>query len=131
VSQFVTTYISLSRPALDAVALARDLDVTATNLYYPMQESLVMPSANHARTAQRAQWVSTYGTWRLYQPADSSRGVRQEAFLVTETNARAVADAHVNYPAIPGQWRQGWVGARRPRCQGRRVLALTYSALRP
>lgn len=104
--QFVTTCISLPRVAIEATALARDLDVTATNLYYPMQDALAMPSADEIQTGQRQQWMPTYGTWRLYQLADMSRGVRQEPFLVTETNARAVGDAHVNYPAFPGQWRQ-------------------------
>ena len=103
---FVTTCIALSRPAMDATALARRLDVTATNLYYPMQGSLAMPSPQEAQAGQRPQWLTSYGTWRLYELADMSRGVRQEPFLVTETNARAVADAHVNYPAFPGQWRQ-------------------------
>lgn len=104
--QFVTTCISLPRVAIEATALARDLDVTATNLYYPMQDALTMPSIDEVQTGQRQQWMPTYGTWRLYQLADMSRGVRQEPFLVTETNARAVGDAHVNYPAFPGQWRQ-------------------------
>jgi beta-galactosidase len=104
--QFVTTCISLPRPAIEATALARDLDVTATNLYYPMQDALAMPPAEEVQTGQRQQWMPTDGTWRLYQLADLSRGVRQEPFLVTETNARAVGDAHVNYPAFPGQWRQ-------------------------
>jgi beta-galactosidase len=104
--QFVTTCISLPRVAIEATALARDLDVTATNLYYPMQDALAMPSDDEVQTGQRQQWMPTYGTWRLYQLADMSRGVRQEPFLVTETNARAVGDAHVNFPAFPGQWRQ-------------------------
>lgn len=104
--QFVTTCISLPRPAIDAAALARDLDVAATNLYYPMQDAMTMPSDGDAQTAQWQEWMPAYGTWRLYQLADASRGVRQEPFLVTETNAFAVGDAHVNYPAFPGQWRQ-------------------------
>ena len=104
--QFVTTCISLPRPAIEATALARDLDVTATNLYYPMQDALALPSVEEPPTGQRQQWMPTDGTWRLYQLADASRGVRQEPFLVTETNARAVGDAHLNYPAFPGQWRQ-------------------------
>jgi beta-galactosidase len=104
--QFVTTCISLPRPAIEASELARDLDVTATNLYYPMQDALAMTTAEERQTGQRQQWMPTYGTWRLYQLADASRGVRQERFLVTETNARAVGDAHLNYPAFPGQWRQ-------------------------
>jgi beta-galactosidase len=40
--------------------------------------------------------MPAYGTWRLYHLADVSRGVRQEPFLVTETNARAVGDARMN-----------------------------------
>ena len=49
--------------------------------------------------------MPAYGTWRLYHLADVSRGVRQEPFLVTETNTRAVGDARMNYLAFPGQCR--------------------------
>lgn len=104
--QFVTTCIALGRPAMEATGLARELDVTATNLYYPMQDAFAMPGAGAAEAAVGQHWLPTGGTWRLYQLADVSRGVRQESFLVTETNARAVGEAHLNRPAYPGQWRQ-------------------------
>src|SRR5260370_24104160 len=71
-----------------------------------MQDALAMPSVEEVRTAQLQRWMPPYGTWRLYQLADASRGVRQEPFLVTETSARAVGDAHLKDPAFPGQWRQ-------------------------
>lgn len=104
--QFVTTCIALGRPAMETTELARELDITACNLYYQMQDALAMPGAVDSQAAQGRDWLPTGGTWRLYQLADLSRGIRQEPFLVTETNARAVGEAHVNYPAYPGQWRQ-------------------------
>jgi beta-galactosidase len=104
--QFVTTCISLHRPAVEPTELAQTLDVTATNLYYPMQDALALPSPSGTRAGQRQEDIPASGTWRLYQLADTSRGLRQEPFLVTETNAISVGDSHLNFPAFPGQWRQ-------------------------
>lgn len=104
--QFVTTCISLHRPAVEATGLAQTLDVAATNLYYPVQEALTLPSPPGPVPGPRQGWMPAGGTWRLYQLADASRGLRQEPFLVTETNAIAVGDSHMNFPAFPGQWRQ-------------------------
>src|SRR4051812_611265 len=51
--QFVTTCMSLGRPAFDPVELNRGLDIAAVNPYYPMQDSLTMP-APRRRPSSRA-----------------------------------------------------------------------------
>lgn len=104
--QFVTTCLSMSRPALDAVAMMAPLDVTAVNAYYPMQDALTVPRAPEPTVGGRPHWIRDSGTWSLYLQADTARGVRQEPFLVTETNATSIGDSHSNYPAFAGQWRQ-------------------------
>lgn len=104
--QFVTTCLALGRKGVAEVELAADLDVTATNLYFPMQDALRLPSPATAQPQGRPQWLPTTGTWSLYFKADMSYGVRQEPFLVTETHAESIGESHVNFPAYDGQWRQ-------------------------
>lgn len=99
--QFVTTCIAYDRPALADDDLARRLDVTAGNPYYAMQEGLHHPSPPNARKS----WQRT-GTWSLYLAADRMFASRQEAFLVTETNAHSIGGPWDNRPAYDGQWRQ-------------------------
>lgn len=96
--QFVTTCISFDRPAMDEVELAQRLDLTATNPYYGMQDHL---DAN--LELERSQpWIRT-GVHGLFELADRSFGVRQERFLVTETNAQSIGGSSLNLPAYPGQ----------------------------
>ncbi|MEV6493756.1 beta-galactosidase [Actinoplanes sp. NPDC051633] len=99
--QFVTTCLSYERPALDDVALMRELDVTAGNPYYGMQDALELPDPG-----DRPQYWTTNGTWALYLSADRMFGSRQEPFLVTETNAQSIGFPWNNRPAYDGQWRQ-------------------------
>lgn len=102
--QFVTTCLALGRPAQDVVEVASGLDVTAVNPYYPMQDGLALPTTD--RPVGRPPWMPASGTWWLYLQSDTARGARQEPFLVTETNASSIGEAHVNYGAYDGQWRQ-------------------------
>ncbi|MEV0405726.1 beta-galactosidase [Actinoallomurus sp. NPDC050550] len=105
--QFVTTCLDLGRKALDEVVLATDLDVAATNLYFPMQDGLATPAAPTAEgTAGRPDWLPWAGTWVLYLKADTSFGIRTGPFLVTETQAESIGGPHLNFPAYDGQWRQ-------------------------
>jgi beta-galactosidase len=99
--QFVTTCLSYERPALDDVALTRELDVTAGNPYYAMQDGLARPDPG-----DRPQYWTTTGTWALYLSADRMFGSRQEPFLVTETDAQSIGFPWNNRPAYDGQWRQ-------------------------
>jgi beta-galactosidase len=103
--QFVTTCICYGRPGIDERAVAEQLDVTAGNPYYRMQDSLALPLD---RDGAIPHWTLA-GTWALYHAADSMYGARQEPFLVTETNAQAIGEPSHNMPAYDGQWRQaGW-----------------------
>lgn len=109
--QFVTTCLAIGdRRAADEVALAARLDVTAANVYYAMQDGLRLPdtSASVASLSRvtHPEWVPWPGTWALYLKADTAYGVRQEPFLVTETNAAGIGGPHLNYPGYDGQWRQ-------------------------
>jgi beta-galactosidase len=103
--QFVTTCLAMGRPALDAVALASALDVTAVNAYFPMQDALMLPHPPQPTVGGRPQWLPESGVWGLYLQADTAYGVRGEPFLVTETHATSIGEPHVNYPAYDGQWR--------------------------
>lgn len=109
--QFVTTCLAIgNRRAVDEVAVTARLDVAAANVYYAMQDGLRLPDTSATLTssgrAARPEWVPWSGTWALYLKADTSYGLRQEPFLVTETNASGIGGPHLNYPGYDGQWRQ-------------------------
>lgn len=103
--QFVTTCLALNRPAVDNVLTMEPLDVTAVNIYYPMQDALAQPQQVD-RPALRPTWLGSSGVASLFWHADLSRGVRQEPFLVTETDATSIGEHSVNYPPYDGQLRQ-------------------------
>lgn len=100
--QFVTTCISYERRTAEDDQLTRDLDITAGNPYYRMQDKLTLPSLEDPR---EQHWM-TSGTWALYATADRMYGSKQGPFLVTETNAQAIGMTWLNEPAYDGQWRQ-------------------------
>ncbi|WP_405651481.1 beta-galactosidase [Streptomyces sp. NBC_01386] len=100
--QFVTTCIAYDRPGIEDDALTRNLDVTAGNPYYPMQDALTLPNPHPTRQSAAAN----EGTWALYRIADRFYASRQEPFLVTETNAQTIGGSWNNKPAYDGQWRQ-------------------------
>ncbi len=101
VDQFVTTCISYERPGIDDANLTRNLDVTAGNPYYAMQDGLTRPTPTGAGQG----WMST-GTWTLFEWGDRAFSSKQAPFLVTETNAGPIGGSATNYPAWDGQWRQ-------------------------
>lgn len=97
--QFVTTCISYERPAVDDVGLVRELDVTAGNPYYRMQDGL---RAGVEVPRSEVWWSS--GVWGLVQQGDRMYSSAQEPFLVTETNAQSIGQSHwENHPPYPGQ----------------------------
>ncbi|HMQ65932.1 MAG TPA: beta-galactosidase [Arachnia sp.] len=100
--KFVTTCIAYSRPAVDDEDLTRELDVTAGNPYYAMQDAL---SLADAPAANPHHWATT-GAWTIYQSADRMYSSKQHRYLVTETNAGSIGGSAMNYPAYDGQWRQ-------------------------
>jgi beta-galactosidase len=99
--QFVTTCISYERRGLSDELVTADLDITAGNPYYRMQDKLALPSAE----PYDQHWTTT-GTWALYATADRMYGSKQAPFLVTETNAQAIGFSWSNEPGYDGQWRQ-------------------------
>lgn len=99
--QFVTTCISYERRTVRDDALTKNLDITAGNPYYRMQDYLALPAVEPLKQA----WT-TEGTWSLYATADRMFSSKQAPFLVTETNAQAIGHSHQNEPAYDGQWRQ-------------------------
>jgi beta-galactosidase len=99
--QFVTTCIAYDRPAVADADLTRALDVTAGNLYYGMQDDLLLP----ARHDRKQRWHSQE-VWAFYRAADRIYSSRQESFFVTETNAHAIGAPWGNQPGYDGQWRQ-------------------------
>jgi beta-galactosidase len=96
--QFVTTCIAYPRPALDDEKLTLALDVTAANPYYGMQDRL-----DATKDIPPFQpWTST-GVWGLLRQADRAYSSKQARYLVTETNAQAIAGPSHNHPPYPGQ----------------------------
>lgn len=86
--QFVTQDFSGGvHTNLDQWAIARKLDVVATNVYFETQ--------NHLNA--RDIWITD----------DLARSLRKTNFLVTETNAQSIGwDSRTQYPPYPGQLRQ-------------------------
>lgn len=99
--QFVTTCIAYPRPALDDEALTRDLDITAGNPYYGMQDHLAF-----GRDLEQPQHWQTTGVWGLLRQADRMYSSKQSRFLVTETNAQSIGGSDQNQPPYPGQLKQ-------------------------
>ncbi len=113
-NQFITTCIALGRPAQDIHTVAADLDITAVNVYYATQDGLLhpqfrVPSENEIPAPF---WISATGPNNVFHQADLAYSVKQDNFLVTETNASFTA--HVNtagiFPPYPGQLRQVVLG---------------------
>ena len=99
--QFVTTCIAYSRPGVEDAELAANLDVTAGNPYYGMQDHL----ATGSDLGLLQPWTTT-GVWGLYRQADRIFSSRQSRFFATETNAQAIGGSDQNYPPYPGQLKQ-------------------------
>lgn len=99
--QFVTTCIAYDRLTADERTLTENLDITAGNPYFRMQDALALPN-----DADPEQYWTTQGTWALIASADRMYGTKQAPFLITETNAQAIGMPWVNEPGFDGQWRQ-------------------------
>jgi beta-galactosidase len=99
--QFVTTCIAYPRPALNDEALVANLDITAGNPYYAMQDHLDATM----ELAQVTPW-STSGVPAMLRQADRLFSSKQSRFLVTETDAQSIGGSEFNLPPYPGQLRQ-------------------------
>ena len=103
--QFVMTCIQYPVPSLHDVELAAELDITAANPYYGMQDHLAFD-----KDLPPITWWSTTGVWGLMRQGDRAWASKQERFLVTETNAQSISGAEQNYPGYPGQLRLAALG---------------------
>ena len=85
--QFIThNFVGGIRTNLDQWAIGRDLDITAVNPYHPWQERFEADSL----------WLS----------GDLCRSLKQQPYLVTETNAQTIGwDSRAQYPPYDGQLR--------------------------
>jgi beta-galactosidase len=94
------------RPAADRYRIAQALDISAENVYYPMQEAFALPAVPGAELSA-PEWAGAVasGPASLFFQADMGRSATGSGFLVTETNATSIGGAHTNYPAYDGQWR--------------------------
>lgn len=101
---FVTTCISYDQPGVEDVDLSARLDIASGNAYYEMEDSLAHPS-DAPRSSGPMGWV-VRGAWAVSQLADLMYSSRQEAFLVTETNAGAIGFSAMNESPYDGQWKQ-------------------------
>jgi beta-galactosidase len=87
--QFIThDLVGGLRPDVDPWAVARNLDVVATNIYYVAQDKM-----------------DGYG---IALGGDAARSFKQRNYLVTETNAQAIGwDSRAQFPPFDGQLRLG------------------------
>lgn len=108
--QFITTCVALDRPGMDNQTIGTALDATSVNVYYATQEGL-----NHPRTTPASgelnpapMWVPLSGASALNLVCDNAWSIRQENFLVTETNGSAIQQGPATsaFPHWPGQFKQ-------------------------
>ncbi|MFM6967209.1 MAG: beta-galactosidase [Rhodoluna sp.] len=108
--QFITTCVALDRPGMDNQTIGETLDVTSVNIYYATQEGLnhprVEPSPGELTPAP--MWVPLSGASALNLICDNAWGIRQENFLITETNGSAIQQGPATsaFPHWPGQFKQ-------------------------
>ncbi|MGW0947791.1 beta-galactosidase [Streptomyces sp. NPDC002623] len=103
---FVTTCVALGQQGLDISAIGRPLDVAGANIYYATQEGLALPGPDEPEGGLYPFFVAWSGPAWLYLQNDMARGIRQEPFLVMETNATSIGGSADNFPLYRGQARQ-------------------------
>ncbi len=108
--QFVMTCLAPHHRAQDLSTIGASLDLTGANVYYATQESLTHPGPDGLEGGIADDFVPWAGPAFPALQADLARSVRDEPFLVTETNATSVGGSGDNLPCYDGQWRQaGWL----------------------
>lgn len=114
---FITTCIALSRPAQDISWVASGLDLTAVNVYYATQDGLQYPVFESIHPGEEAElpapyWISHQGPMGFMMQADLARGIHEDNFIVTETNASFTGHGPATgyFPSFPGQLRQVVLG---------------------
>ncbi len=115
--QFITTCIAMGRPAQDITRVASGLDLTAVNVYYATQDGLQYPIFESDRPGEKAElpapfWISHHGPMGFMMQGDMARGILEDNFIVTETNASFTGHGPATgyFPSYPGQLRQVVLG---------------------
>jgi len=103
--QFVTSCMAANVSGMRPATFTRHLDVTALNVYCAAQGALELPEPAPGWQATHPVWMPLGGVWSLYHQLDHGRGFKGEPFIVTETQAGAIGESHINYPSHDGQWR--------------------------
>ena len=101
----ITTCVALTQQGLDVSTICDDLDIGSSNMYYGTQDALTLPGRQELGGGLHPFFVLWDGPAYLYLQADVSRGMKQEPFLVTETNATSIGGTADNYPHYDGQLR--------------------------
>lgn len=96
--QFVTTCVAFDRPAIHEEQVTRALDVPAMNAYHGVEDHLDLAIDLPRLDA----WIRT-GVAGLIELADRGYALRQERFLVTETNLASINWWWQHFPPYPGQ----------------------------
>jgi beta-galactosidase len=104
--RFVTTCVAPHHRGQDLATIGRPLDVTSVNIYYSTQDDLAHPGPDGLDGGIAPDFVPWGGPAFPALQADIARGIRDEPYLVTETNATSVGGSADNRPAWPGQLRQ-------------------------
>lgn len=107
---FITTCVALNRPGMDNFTIGESLDVTSVNVYYASQDGLEHPTRKRepGEEMPAPMWVPLSGASALNLICDTSRGIKQSNFLVTETNGSSISQgpALAAFPHYPGQFKQ-------------------------
>jgi beta-galactosidase len=106
-SQFVTTCLDLGRAGTDDVEIVKTLDVASINVYYSTQGGLIYPQPEKIQGG--TPWTARHsGPGLVYLLANMGRGLKQENFFVTETNATSLGHPPFLgiFPPYPGQLKQ-------------------------
>ncbi len=101
----VTTCVALTQQGLDVSTICERFDVGASNIYYNTQDALALPGPDDHGGGLHPFFVLWGGPAYLYLQCDTSRGMRQAPFLVTETNATSIGGSADNFPPYDGQLR--------------------------
>ncbi|MGC4154443.1 MAG: beta-galactosidase [Propionicimonas sp.] len=100
--QFITTCIDTMAPAVHDGVLAEQLDLVSANQYLATQSELAGDVIGDYAFPPSGSWAPFYAGDRAY-------GMRQERYLITETNATSIGFPWFNFPPYDGQLRQfGW-----------------------
>jgi beta-galactosidase len=107
---FITTCVALDRAGMDNQTIGSVLDVTSVNVYYASQDGLAHPRRELDPGEQVAAplWVPLSGASALNLTCDTAWSIRQENFLVTETNGSSLQQGPMGavFPHWPGQFKQ-------------------------